>query len=337
MIGMIKNKYSFAACLCICVSLLCVACNSTGESEYANELDSISESDEVETTVGSALAGLEPLDQLGMSAEQVVVDIEGVTEPYTFLFLSDLHVVNQSEEVKEKEAVDGRIAMYTGWNGKTSTDNWKMITESLKQCEIDGVLLGGDMVDFASTSNLTALHEGLEKLKVPYMYVRADHDTEPFYCEPSIKEKSNSLHESMDGNEAVFLWEYDTFCVVGMSFSTSQLTSAAVERFEEIYKIGKPIILMIHVPLNSLVDESLDVASREVWADRNLTWGNGCHYYPDENTSRFLEFVYEEDTLVKEVLGGHLHFTWDGQITDDVHQHVFRPACDGYYGLLKVE
>ena len=277
------------------------------------------------------------LAELGMNAERVTIDIDEVTEEYTFLFFSDLHVVNQSEEVVEKETVDGRISMYTGWNGLTSTENWKLITEALGECDADGVLLGGDMVDFASAKNLTQLNEGLQKLKTPFMYVRADHDTEAFYCDEKTKWQTEELHSDIDGNEEIFLWEYDEFCVVGVNFSTSQLSESAVDSFEQIYELGKPIILMIHVPVNSLVDDSLAMESKKVWTDRNLTWGVDCHYYPDNNTSRFLELIYEEDSLVKEILGGHLHFEWDGKVTDTVYQHVFKPACEGYYGIVTVK
>ena len=279
---------------------------------------------------------MKAFDELGMKAERVTIDIDEVTDEYTFLFFSDLHVVNQSEEVVEKETVDGRISMYTGWNGRTSTENWKLITEAMDGCDVDGVLLGGDMVDFASTKNLSLLNEGLQRLKVPFMYVRADHDTESFYCDKKTKQETDELHAEIDGNEEIFLWEYDEFCVVGVNFSTSQLSETAVDSFEKIYALGKPIILMIHVPLNSVVDDSLSVESKKVWADRNLTWGVGCHYYPDNNTSRFLELIYQEDSLVKGILSGHLHFEWDGKVTDTVYQHVFNPACEGYYGIVTI-
>jgi len=49
-----------------------------------------------------------------------------------------------------------------------------------------------------------------------------------------------------------------------------------------------------------------------------------------------LELNYAEDSPVKEVLCGHLHFEWDGNITENTHQHVFGAAFDARYGVIHV-
>ena len=36
--------------------------------------------------------------------------------------------------------------------------------------------------------------------------------------------------------------------------------------------------------------------------------------------------IYAKDSPVKEIVSGHLHFTWDGDITESTRQHVFSPA-----------
>ena len=46
--------------------------------------------------------------------------------------------------------------------------------------------------------------------------------------------------------------------------------------------------------------------------------------------------VYTEDSPFVEVLCGHLHFSWDGQLTEKVHQHVFSAAFDRYMGLITI-
>lgn len=64
--------------------------------------------------------------------------------------------------------------------------------------------------------------------------------------------------------------------------------------------------------------------------------GEGCYYIPDDNTKVFLEMIYNENTPVVEILCGHMHFSWDGMVTDKVHEHVFSPIFSGYYGIIKV-
>ena len=49
-----------------------------------------------------------------------------------------------------------------------------------------------------------------------------------------------------------------------------------------------------------------------------------------------MDLIYAEDSPVKEVLAGHLHFTWDGQLTENTKEHVFAPAYPGNIGVVRV-
>lgn len=50
-----------------------------------------------------------------------------------------------------------------------------------------------------------------------------------------------------------------------------------------------------------------------------------------------MDIVYGGDSPVAEVLAGHLHFTWDGIINENVHEHVFSQAFSGNIGLITVD
>ena len=130
--------------------------------------------------------------------------------------------------------------------------------------------------------------------------------------------------------------EYDDICVLGIDNSTSQLPAEALEKIKEVFAIGKPIILVTHVPIDSKLDSSLAEQSKVVWQDRALLWGDGCTYEPDENTREFLDMVYATDSPVKLVLSGHLHFSWDGYITENTREHVFNPAYSNSIGIVKI-
>ena len=39
-----------------------------------------------------------------------------------------------------------------------------------------------------------------------------------------------------------------------------------------------------------------------------------------------MDIVFGENSPVKEVFAGHLHFDWDGMISETVHQHIFDAA-----------
>ena len=164
----------------------------------------------------------------------------------------------------------------------------------------------------------------------------ADHDFRAIWSSME-QEAIDELYSQINGRQEVVFMELDELCIVGINGSTWNVSETVVEQMEDIVQIGKPIILLTHVPLQSMVDTTLSEKSKEVWQDRALIWGEDCYYVPDENTARLLDLIYAEDSLVKEVVCGHLHFSWDGYLTDTVHQHVFDDGAAGTIGLITVK
>ena len=269
--------------------------------------------------------------------EEVSVKIPGMEGSKSFLYLSDLHLIKESDQVAESEleTVRGRIG-WSSFEGVSAADSWPKWVESLNGEETDGILFGGDMVDFASKANVECLKAGLDQLTHSYMYVRADHDTAPFYLGDVTNEESMRYQNTIAPNDEVMEWEYDDFLIVGWNNSTDNLTSEGLEQMRGLFAKGKPVILLTHVPIKSIVDESLSQASKEAWGDRELLWGFGCYHYPDENTVALLQMIYAEDTPVVEILSGHVHFTWDGHVTEQVHEHVFSATFERYMGVITV-
>ena len=115
------------------------------------------------------------------------------------------------------------------------------------------------------------------------------------------------------------------------------MSEKAVEQVLSVAYSGKPVIVVTHVPYNSVVDKSLNDVSRTAWQDRNLTWGKETQYTPDEVTEKWMNLVYDQNSPVKIVLAGHLHFSWDGMISEKVHEHIFAHAYNGNIGLITVD
>lgn len=272
--------------------------------------------------------------------EEVDVIIPTLEKDYDLLYISDLHAVIDDEYINEsdKETVEQRKnSLFIAPNGKTSADNLDKYISYVNKCNPDAVLFGGDMIDFASPSTVTYLSEGLSKLNVPYIYVRADHDLDNWWCDQNVtREETDSLHENIDGNSAVFNIQYPEFQIIGWNDSTSQMTQGQLDEMKSLFASGKPVILITHVPFASNVDGSLAQASKEAWQDRSLVWGNDSYYVPNEITSQFMEMVYAEDSPVVEILCGHLHLTWDGMIDSNTHEHVFSAAAYGNIGYIKI-
>ncbi len=273
-----------------------------------------------------------------IQTEEIQLVLPEIARDYRFLYIADLHIIVENDEVSEENTVtvNDRKNLFSSAEGVSGADLWDQYVDVINSYECDAVLLGGDMIDFASRANIEKLREGIEKIKHPVMYVRADHDLMPFYCEGIDETTAKAKHCDIDGNEEIMLLEFDELCVVGINNNTSQISASAVNRVKEIVEIGKPIILVAHVPFKSKVDESLLEKSKEAWQDRNLVWGSECLYWPDANTQQLVDMIHEEDSLFKEVLAGHLHFTWDGMLNEVTHQHVFEEACSNVIGIVHV-
>lgn len=283
---------------------------------------------------------IEPLVTNQMNLEEVVVTIPGLTQEYHFLFLSDLHIIVEDERISNEdiETVHSRLLWSSVYEGKSAADYWGELMEILDSCNADAILLGGDMIDFCSPSNVACLKEGLDNTSTPYMYVRADHDYKPYYCEDITEEECDQLHEGIDGDREVQLLELPEVCIVGLGNSTSPLSESALKTMKNMFAKGKTVILLTHVPYDSEASSDLKEASKQAWQGRSLVWGRGDSYYKtDENTSEFLDILYAKDSPVKEILSGHLHFTWDGNLTENIHQHVFSPAFQKQVGVITVK
>gem|GEM_PF-2306184 len=348
--------------------------------------------------------------------EDVHVTIPGMKGSKTLVYLSDLHVIADTSQVAaaDLENVELRMNHWSAYDGMTAADAWTLWVDYLNAVTPEGVLLGADMVDFASKANVESFKKGLERLDIPWLYVRADHDLAPSYLDGVFETESwgyqreikgyldvadeNSgedvagvsdsadktkvgLRESnawsrgtcvVDGDFAdVMTMEFADFIVAGWNNSTAQMTEAGLAKMREVFAQGKPVILLTHVPIQPLVEAavtatdatsqtsvtavtatdasdqantiastiSLTAASQEAWNGNVLLWGRagaGTFYVPNETTAAFLEMIYNDDTPVVEILCGHLHFSWDGQVTPKVHEHVFGPAMERCMGVVTV-
>ena len=286
--------------------------------------------------------------KLPVYTEEVHITIPGMEDEVKLAFLSDLHIITLSDEIDEsqKETVAARVG-WSSYEGVSAKDQWPGWVDTLNLLEADYILFGGDMVDVPTLSNIEALKAEISRLNKPYMYIRADHDQSysPYLIKDLNDEKTLSYQEAVCEVEDVYIKEFDDFIIVGWNLSTSLITPEGLNKIKTAAATGKPLILLTHVPIQPLSDESLSEKSKEVYQDRALIWGrnpNLTFYFPTEDTpnglatGELLDMIYAEDSPFVEVLCGHLHFSWDGQLTEKVHQHVFSAAFDRYMGLITI-
>lgn len=273
-------------------------------------------------------------EEIGLWVDCVEIDLPGVQNPYELLFVNDMHVLKLDDQVAADHVETVRVRqdiMFRTQTGMYSADAWLKLSGILDDFAADAVIFGGDMIDFASATNVEVLSEGLSQIKTPYIYLRADHDLGTWYSGGTMyAEDAIALHTSVCSYQDMFVLEYPEFYVLGWNNSTSQLTDEGMEAVMNIWESGKPIILTTHVPLNSIVDNSLAEAAANVDPEgRKKLWGDGCLYQPYGNTSSLLEMIYDANSPVKAVFSGHLHFKHTVQLTEQTLEYVFAPAFQG--------
>ena len=284
--------------------------------------------------------------------EEVEISLP-VSREYTFVWVSDVHMITDTEpgEGAEKEHIgylkQRRNTLPVDKNGKHSEELWPEIINYINYTFPDGVIFGGDILDYCSARNMEVLEEGVAALdpSIPLLYIRADHDYGSWYGnEDFTAGRVKKLHREIDGDDdQEKRLDFGEFLVLGINASTTK--SMPVKQFDwlsvqlgEAAKEAKPVILATHVPYASWTDPSLEELSRKV-RNEIYYWGSSdpeSRFIPEGKTWEFMLRLYEKDTVVKQVLCGHLHASWDGMISEELPQHIFGPAFEGHLGLIRV-
>lgn len=304
---------------------------SDTEVEVESESEEESETEEIEY----------PAPDYTFKTDEITVELENIDREYRFAWVSDVHLISDHEEGGDVqiEYLDKLQERYDilpiDENGIHSDDLWPEIIKYLNYEDFDGVIFGGDIMDYCSSSNVSIIKEGLDSLRMRYMYIRSDHDYGTWYGNYKFTEYvAKGLHGTIDGdNSSQKIWDMGDFIVMGIDNSFMDMSEDYLNMIEEVYSRGKPVIMATHVPYGSKVDDSLAERSMSV---RNTLYYWGGQYYPNEITSKYLDLLYDENTVVKQVLAGHLHASWDGLLTEQLPEHIFAPAYEGNIGIIRV-
>ncbi len=317
-----KSKWTLclgAGSICICILLLAGVYLYRMRALGNGGLDS-------EKSVGGDVAYKQNI----IREELLIDDFEG---EYDILFLTDSHVVIQDEADSEQIAQLGeqRAPMFQNDEGVSSARQFENWIDYANQQQVDAVFLGGDIIDYPSEGCLAYLEEQLGRLQMPCLYVPGNHDwTYPWeYMTEFGREKYLSkLAPYMDGSTAIHTWETEDLLAIGVDDSTGQVTHEAIERYEELLKTDKPVIVLVHVPF---LTQSVLARAREEW-DSAVVIGGGNFggIYENEDSSRFMNLTTAADSPVELVLAGHVHF-YDRDYIDGNRRVLQLVGDDGYH------
>ena len=105
---------------------------------------------------------------LPVKTEEVHITIPGMSGEKKLIFLSDLHIVTQSDEVTDTDAVRGRLS-WSSYEGVTAAEQWPGWVTYINKTEADLVVFGADMLDFNSHSNLDTLKAHSNRMDTPIL------------------------------------------------------------------------------------------------------------------------------------------------------------------------
>lgn len=295
-----------------------------------------------------------PEPEYDFNVEDVYVYIPGLEKEYTIAWVSDAHILTDfepAEDIAEDQVetiTTRRDLAFVDIYGTPSYKVWPEIIAFLNYNNPDAVIFGGDIMDYCSEANINYVSELLNnnlRGDIPYMYIRADHDYGAWY--------SNGLYSEVDtmgmhaekfldeDSSDLKMLDFNEFKIIGINGSTKDMPEWQynwfMNRYQSSYDSGQPVIIATHVPYESHIEEVEKELSDLSFQIRNKTyyWGGG-DYVPNETTRQFFDKIYAEDTVVKQVLAGHLHASFDGKISEQVSEHIFAPAYSGSIGMVHI-
>ena len=256
--------------------------------------------------------------------ERVTVKIPGLERPYTFLHISDTHITHAYEHDSdaEKEAAEKQANV---WNQADifPVDAFSNVLEYADETKPDAILMAGDIVDYYTESNVKYLGEMLAAHKTECLYVPGNHEYGSYgLALPSMFDMRAKLSPLMTGSPEFWVRDFGPFLVVGVDDGTYRITPEQLARFKAATELGKPILLMLHLPIRS------DVLSPYVaksWWGSDVTIG-GTFHGTDEPTEEFLALVKSEESHVAAIFAGHLHYAHSGEFAPGRMQYVSAPA-----------
>ncbi len=360
--GAVTEIFMKKLVMIIMTAALLAGCGNTqdtaGEKESLIESTKQSENDEVLSEDSKVTEAV--LETPLITWDEKNVEIAGIGQEYEIWFLADSHIIMQdgseTEEVAEYAAQ--RMPGFTNEMGVSSDAVFSHIIDEANEQKPDMILFGGDIIDFPSDANVSFLTAELDRLEVPYVFVMGNHDwTFPweYMTEEGSAKYRPMLENHMDGNftdesekctainknvlsiksnSYYSMVELEDLVILSVDDSFNQVAEEALEGIEEAYNIGKPIILMQHVPFST---ENLIAEAKKSWSNP-VTLGMQVHggIAPNGASTELWEKTHDDESLIKVVLAGHVHFPYEEKLSESTIQIITDAAFKGKAVKLKV-
>ncbi len=267
-----------------------------------------------------------------------LLSIAGIHNEYELFLIADTHISLCDERDDGLiEKADRRREAFRQESGKTATQTFQNLVTEANESGADLTVFAGDIIDSAMYASIEFVQKQFSRLRMPCLYILGNHDYEygREYFSRKARRKYFPRLEALTGTkEQYVMYEFEDLIVAGINDRNNQFPKSAVEALLPVLKGKKPVILVTHVPLLPLEENSkLEQQANDVWGlspegrCRVLLGENACS--PDAVTQKLLNAVFAKDSPVAAVFAGHIHF-YNRELLNDSAVQLVTGA--GYYG-----
>ena len=259
----------------------------------------------------------------------------GLEKPVKLLHVTDTHLALADERDDErKHALAKRLG---------APDKEKYLKEHIAYAEehCDLLVHTGDLMDFVSHANVDYAREVVKNEK--FFFIAGNHDFSQYVGEAWEDDayRMNSYMQMGYGIGVPMFFNsriVGGVNIVGIDNSYYHFADWQLWRLKREVEKGLPVVLAIHDPLfeQSLYDDHMNRFPGEptylVGCDEEhlLPYSEfrAVQQRPDAPTLRFIDYVKNEP-LIKAILTGHLHYSFESDITQTLPQLVTGGAYEG--------
>lgn len=271
----------------------------------------------------------------GMKGTDTLVQL---TDSHFTLMYDDEFGTGATGAKRTQNAID-RTALFTSLGGGiNSADRFPYFLEYARQFEAKHILATGDMIDFSSEANIDRMFkEYLSKSGIDFTYCFGNHDwsfLDNYQSSFAYKAyATKKFPEFMGGSiyfEAVDMGDY---FIVSLKNDENTYYDSQLEELKKVSDLGKPILLMAHIPFHSptLVEDT-----KADWGGRDITLGEESDINYSAATRNMYEYVISDESNVVAIFTGHLHFNHEDLVEGKIPQYVTDAAFEGGCRIITV-
>ena len=268
-----------------------------------------------------------------MIVKNISIPFKGIKKK-TICHFSDLHLTafDDLSSNEEKERAINQTDYWMGMKRNFAVGNNEPFGEdemrdTVKQTDdlfclaakADAVVATGDLIDYINGANIRLLEKKFSKLKVPFVFVRGNHEADLELPEESVLSIINEPVQRVDLGDMQ---------IIGIDNTNRTITRSQLNTIEKL--LGKkPSVIAMHVPILTKQNHDTLIKCGEYF---RMNEYEGC---PPENQD-FIDLISAPKSNVIAVLTGHRHFGNISEINNGVFQYGVSQGLTGNAQLFTI-